>query len=378
MKFIKIFIFIPIIVLGQTTVNLPEKKIKLLFAGDLMNHGPQIKSAYVDSLQIYDYSENFVFLRTILSNSDLAFVNLETTLGIKPFTGYPNFSAPSEIAAEASKLGFNVFVTANNHSCDKNKTGIIKTLDILDKFNIIHSGTYRNKKERDSLTPLFIEKKGFKLALLNYSYGTNRIKIPYPTKVNLIDTIQIKKDLIKTKKLQPDEIIVFLHWGTQYQNKANIRQKKLAKWLHNNGVNLVIGSHPHVIQPIDIQRSTNNNLKAITIYSLGNFISNQRIFPRDGSMLVSLELSKIDEQTYISKIKVIPIWVYKYKQKNKFHYTVLPIEDFKFQPTFFQTNSDYQKMMKYYKHFLSFGFNKLLQKPLILEFSPIEYKKIMD
>ncbi len=115
--------------------------------------------------------------------------------------------------------------TANNHSCDKGLKGTINTLDVLDTLNIKHFGTYRNTKERDSLTPLIIQKNNIRIALLNYSYGTNGIPVPYPAKVNLIDKKQIKADIDKARNLLPDAIIVFLHWGTQYKFKPNQAQK---------------------------------------------------------------------------------------------------------------------------------------------------------
>ncbi len=357
-----VFIFwFPLAILGQEKQDsLPKKHLKIIFAGDLMSHGPQIKAAYNDSLKKYDYYENFAYLNNIFASSDYVIANLETTLGVKPFSGYPQFSAPLALVRDAHIAGITSFVTANNHSCDKKKKGIISTLDVLDSLYIQHSGTYRNQAERDSLTPLIIEKDSIKIALLNYTYGTNGLAVPFPTKVNLIDTLQIKKDLIKTKLSNPDEIIVFLHWGIQYQNKASKRQKKLAKFLHKNGVNLVIGSHPHVIQPVEVKKDSLKRIHSLTVYSLGNFLSNQRTFPRDGSMLVAIDLTKEkNNKTYISDLKIIPIWVYKYFENKKRHYEILPVKDFILQPDFFKTNKDYQKMMKYYKHFLGFQFEKL-------------------
>ncbi len=359
-KSLILFFLIPVAITAQIVNDSIEKQnIKITFAGDLMNHGPQIKAAYIDTLKTYDYFENFAYLSNIFSQSDMVIANLETTIGVKPYSGYPQFSAPPELIFDAYQSGITGFVTANNHSCDKSKKGIINTLDELDSLGVFHTGTFRNQHERDSLTPLIITKNNFRLALLNYTYGTNGLAIPYPTKVNLIDTIQIKKDLEKTKKLTPDEIIVFLHWGIQYQNKASKYQKKIAEFLHKNGVNLVIGSHPHVIQPIEVKKDSLKHIQSLRVYSLGNFISNQRTYPRDGSILVTVNLQKDKNKTFIDKLEVIPIWVYKFYEDKKRHYQILPVKDFILQPDFFNSNKDYQKMMKYYKHFKSFHFEKL-------------------
>jgi len=345
-KFLLIVFFFGYLAQAQTD------SLRLMFAGDMMNHGPQIKSAYQVQSNSYDYTENFQYVDSIFRQADFVIANLETTLGVKPYSGYPQFSAPVEFPLYAKKAGINIMATANNHSCDKGLKGIVNTLDVLDTLNIIHFGTYRNVVERDSLTPLIIEKNNIKIVLLNYSYGTNGIAVPRPAVVNLIDKEQIKTDIEKAKKHLPDAIIVFLHWGTQYKYKPNQSQKDLVKFLHEQGVNIIIGSHPHVLQPVEYEYDVLNDIDYLTVYSLGNFISNQRKYPRDGAMIFSMNLTK-DEQgkIRIKKYESIPVWVYKYQKDKKNHYEILPVEDFKLRPDYFQKNSDYQKMMRYYKFF---------------------------
>ena len=326
--------------------------LHIMFVGDIMNHSPQIKAAYRRANQTYDYSEYFKYVKPFFQKADFVVGNLETTLGIKPYSGYPQFSAPPALAVACREAGINVLMTANNHSCDKHKKGIVNTLDILDSLKIFHTGTFRNKTEKDSLTPLIIEKNGIKLAILNYTYGTNGISIPKPAKVNMIDTTAIKYDIKQARLKNPDEIIVFLHWGQQYKNHPNNQQKKLVAFLHKNDINIIIGAHPHVIQDVDYEQDYLNNRTLITVYSLGNFISNQRPFPRDGSMIVDFTIIKNqDGKLRIDGFNTIPTWVYKYSYDNSLHYEILPIEDFKLRPDYFKKNSDYQKMMRYYKHY---------------------------
>jgi poly-gamma-glutamate synthesis protein (capsule biosynthesis protein) len=361
-SFFYIFLFFSLNLFSQEVDSVRiSSGVKIIFGGDLMSHGPQLRAAYNDSTRTYDYKENFTYLSSLFHKHDMVVINLETVLGVKPYSGYPAFSAPPALAVAAKKAGINMFVTANNHSCDKGKKGIIKTLDILDRLQLMHTGTFRNKKEKDSLYPYITEVNGIKIAWLNYTYGTNGISTPFPTKVNRIDKKQIAVDVAKAKSLNPDVIIAFMHWGEQYQNKSNKVQQSLINYFHSLGVRYIIGSHPHVIQEIDrpVEEKAEDFL---SVYSLGNFLSNQRRFPRDGSVLVSVEFIKNQEGVSIKNMKVIPIWVYKYVEDGKRHYEILPVEDFMYNPDYFIQNEDYQKMMKYYKHFLSYEFDKLSKK----------------
>ncbi len=351
-----LFLFISIF--SNFLLHAQTDSLRLMFVGDIMNHGPQIKAAYNRLTGLYDYTENFKYVKNIFQQADIVIANLETTLGVKPYSGYPQFSAPVQLAVACKQAGITLLATANNHSCDKHKKGIINTLNVLDTLDIKHMGTYRNPNEKDSLVPLLIEKKGFKIALLNYTYGTNGLPVPAPAVVNLIDKNQIKRDIERTKKFFPDAIIVFLHWGNQYQNKPDKTQKELVKFLYLQGVNFVIGSHPHVVQPIDYEYDALNKIDYLTVYSLGNFISNQRKFPRDGGLIVSLQLYKDNNgKVRLESYQAIPVWVYKYAKENKNHYEILPVEDFKLYPEYFEKNTDYQKMMRYYRHF-----NQIIKK----------------
>ena len=339
----------------STAQQLPVDSLKIMFVGDIMSHGPQLQAAYQQADNYYDYSEYFMYVRNIFHQADFVVGNLETTLGVKPYSGYPQFSAPPALAEACRDAGINVLVTANNHSCDKKRQGIVKTLDILDSLQILHTGTFRNLKEKKQKNALIIEKNSIKLALLNYTYGTNGIRIPLPARVNVIDTIAIKQDIQNTRLQNPDGIIVFLHWGEQYQNHPNKLQKKLVEFLHRQGIKWIIGSHPHVIQDVEREQDYINHNIYLTAYSLGNFISNQRKFPRDGSIIIGLKFSKkttTDNDLKLTGYQIIPVWVYKYFKNSKRHYEILPVEDFLFRPDYFLKNTDYQKMMRYYKHYI--------------------------
>lgn len=330
-----------------------ENTIKLLFLGDIMGHGPQIKAAYDPYTKTYDYNSCFQYIAPVLSNSDFTIANLEVTLGTKPYSGYPQFSSPVALAVATQNAGIDILATANNHSCDRRKKGIEKTIDLLDSLAISHLGTYKSNSEKQAHYPLILEKNNIRIALLNYTYGTNGIPVPKGSVVTILNKERIQKDVIEAQSFQPDQIIAFVHWGEQYKDLASASQKKWFTYFKSLGVNIVIGSHPHVVEPMKWDKKQNS----LVVYSLGNFVSNQRTFPRDGAALFELILSKKDTKTSIKSASYYLTWVYKKKTKNKLSYTVLPVDEYLYKKPFFDKESDFNKMYKYAKHA-----RKLLEK----------------
>lgn len=272
------------------TVILPaQERITLLFAGDLMQHQAQIDAARTPEGN-YDYQSCFSLVKEQISNADLAIDNLEVTLGGKPYNGYPAFSAPDEYLQAIKDAGFDILVTANNHCLDRGRKGLERTIFLLDSLQIPHAGTYRDEAERKRHYPLFIHKKGFRIALLNYTYGTNGIQVSTPNIVNYIDKNIIRQDILNAQACRPDAIIAFMHWGDEYQSLPNRAQKELADWLLQQGVTHVIGAHPHVIQPMELR--TNGNQQHVVVYSLGNFISNMQATDTDGGLIFTMQLEK--------------------------------------------------------------------------------------
>jgi poly-gamma-glutamate capsule biosynthesis protein CapA/YwtB (metallophosphatase superfamily) len=264
-------------------------RLSLLFVGDIMQHDSNIAAAYNPVSKRYDYSACFEYVAPIVRAADLAIGNLELTLAGSPYKGYPQFSAPDALAIELKRIGFDVLVTANNHSLDRRKKGVERTVRVLDSLQLLHTGTFIDSTVRANTYPLVIESNGFKLSVLNYTYGTNGIPVTKPTIVNLIDTVQIKLDLAQARAQKTDAIIVFMHWGDEYQSLPNSMQKKLAKLLFREGAKLVIGAHPHVLQPME----WNKERDQLVAYSLGNFISGQRPRYRDGGAMVWVDLQKV-------------------------------------------------------------------------------------
>ncbi len=267
------------------------QEVSIVFAGDAMQHIAQVNSAKRTG-DTYDYSECFTEVKDYVSAADYAVVNFETTLGGKPYTGYPCFSSPDSYADALTEAGFDLFLNANNHTLDRNDKGLVRTINTLDNKCIPHIGTYENKVSRDSLTPFIKNIKGFEIAFLNYTYGTNGIKSTKGTVVNYIDTIQIKNDILKARERGAEVITVAIHWGEEYKLLPNRTQKKLADFLCDNGVDLIIGGHPHVIQPMEIRHLEKYDKECLVVYSLGNFISNMKTADTRGGAMVKVVIER--------------------------------------------------------------------------------------
>ncbi len=304
--------------------------LELLFVGDVMGHGGQIEAAEVEANKRYDYFPCFEFVSHIVSEADLAIANLEVTLpGKPPYKGYPQFRSPNDLAVGLRLAGFDMLTTANNHSNDSRKAGLINTIDVCEKYGFHQTGTFRNAEEKEIRYPLIVHKDNFKIAFVNYTYGTNGLKTQAPTIVNRIEEEQIKIDLAEAKKLQPDYIIALMHWGDEYQLIENKMQRKLVDSLLNWGADMIVGAHPHVVQPI--YQKTHDTEQKLVAYSLGNFISSQTKPNTDGGIILKVKLEKNFQngETYLMGHEYLPIWRHIEKKENgKKVYRVLPIRDF--------------------------------------------------
>lgn len=271
--------------------------VTLVFAGDAMQHDRQIAAAWDGNG--YDYSDCFVNVAEYVSSADYAVVNLECSLGGKPFTGYPCFSAPDNFAGALKDAGFDLFLHANNHCLDRRDAGLMRTLNVLDSMGVEHIGTYRSQSERDSLSPFIAEVKGMKIAFLNYTYGTNGIVAQRGTVVDYIDKGKIRADIQKARVLGAELLVACVHWGTEYKLLQNAEQESLAGFLEDEGVDLIIGGHPHVVQPMMIRESRKYGKKVLVAYSLGNFISAMRTADTRGGVVLRVVVGRSRGKPYI-------------------------------------------------------------------------------
>lgn len=302
--------------------SIPVRKITLLFAGDLMQHREQINAARTSSG--YDYTGCFAHVKEMISSADIAIGNLEVTLGGKPYRGYPMFSAPDEFLFALKDAGFDVLLTANNHCLDRGKKGLERTITMLDSLNIPYAGTYTDSTSRAGNYPLLLEKNGFKISILNYTYGTNGLETSPPHIVNYIDKGIIEKDIEAAKLQQPDAIIACMHWGDEYKSLPGKNEKELAGWLIGKGVTHVIGSHPHVVQPLEVRKDTLTGRKHVVAYSLGNFISNMSVRRTDGGVIVNLELTK-DSVATLSACDYSLVWTARPSPPRRKNHTMIPL-----------------------------------------------------
>jgi len=289
-----------------------------------MGHMTQVNAAKREAKgkESYNYKPVFKYLKPYFSSADLAVINLEHTLAGEPYSGYPQFSSPDESIFAIEDAGFNLIATANNHSLDRGKQGLERTISVLDSMKLKHLGTYKDSAERNLNYPLIVDMNGIRIAFLNYTYGTNMLVEEAPNVVNRIDTNQITEDIKKARFASPDFVIAIMHWGIEYENPENAEQRELAKFLAWRGVNLIIGGHPHVVQPFDKIHVPHNDSVPV-IYSLGNFISNQRDRYTNGGIVFEVTLQK-DGKTEVKDYGYMPFWVYRFSRNGATIYRMLP------------------------------------------------------
>ena len=327
-------LFCPVGLNGQDT-------LRLIFTGDIMGHESQILSAKTGSRK-FDYNPCFSHIKPILERADLAIGNLEVTLpGRWPYTGFqpaPVFRSPDALAEALKNAGFDLLFTANNHSNDGQRRGLRQTIKTLRRLEIIQSGTFLNAAERAANYPLIVQKKGFRLAFLNATFGTNGWPTFPPAIVNRLDTAQIRRDLLVAKSQNPDFIIAVLHWGLEHQLEESDEQRRLAEFMVSLGVDLIVGMHPHVAQPIQKMTATapdGSRREAIVAFSLGNFISNHHMPNADGGLLFRIDLirNSTDKKVAPGSFGYLPIWRFIYENEaGKKIYTVLPVAEIKRNP----------------------------------------------
>lgn len=310
------------------------KEAKLIAVGDIMMHSTQTRSGYDAKNKTYNFDTFFAPVKSILSTGDWVIGNLETPLAGEDaggYTGYPLFNAPAQLADAAKKAGFNILTTANNHALDRGEKGVIRTIANLSDRKIASTGTATSTGEASRT--LISTKNNISLAMLAYTYGTNGIPIPKGKDylVSLIDEKKIIKDIAKARKQGADIIAISLHFGDEYQRQPNTQQKQLVENLLKAGADIILGSHPHVVQPYKIFNFPGKNgktRKAVAIYSMGNFISGQNKKYTDLGVILQVNIRKKfpEKITEITEVKTHPTWVHRYSQNNKTNYRVLPLE----------------------------------------------------
>ena len=284
--------------------------------GDIMCHNTQYNDAYNKDTGAYDFSYVFDDISLYTKTADICVGNLETTFAGEDvgYSGYPTFNTPDSLAYELKDIGVDVLSTAGNHALDKGFNGLSRTIDVLNDADIAHTGTYKTEEEQNTILTKYV--KGIKIAFVNFTYGTNGIKIPSGKEfcVNLIDNDLITKQLDLAKSQNPDIIVACMHWGNEYKTTPNDTQKELSTFLFQNGVDIILGTHPHVLEPMEKQIVTledGTTKDGFVIYSLGNFISGQTAENTKTSIILNLTITKhTDGKITIDKAEYKPIYMY--------------------------------------------------------------------
>ena len=263
----------------------PQEEATIVFAGDAMQHKSQLENASRGG-GVYDYSETFAEIAPWVQSADYAVVNLETTLGDHNFSGFPMFCTPDSYASALKDAGFDLFLNANNHTLDRRDNGLRRTVRVLDSLGVAHTGTYTDAAARNASMPLVRDINGFKVAFLNYTYGTNGIDIQGNVVVDYIDRKKMTADIKSARSAGAELVVVLPHWGIEYELTDRAPQRELAKFMLDNGADAVIGGHPHVIQPM------HRTGDGAVVYSMGNFVSGMRTTDTRGGAMVSMHIKR--------------------------------------------------------------------------------------
>ncbi len=299
---------------NEVSNKVETKKMSLVAVGDCLIHGAVYIDARVGN-NSYDFSGMIENIKPLISDYDLKYYNQETIIGGKALgvSHYPRFNSPEEIGDNMVDLGFNLVSLANNHSLDKDEKGILNSNEYWKSKNVITAGTYSSWEERNDIK--VYEQNGIKYAFLAYTTTTNGLSMPKGKEylLNVYSEKQAKEDIDKIKD-KVDVIIVSMHWGEEYVFDPTEGEKEIANYLSSLGVNLIIGSHPHVVQPVGYVNDT------LVIYSLGNFLSGQRPMGIDKTigLMVGMDIVVNDSKVTFENVNKNLIYTYSTTSDTKY------------------------------------------------------------
>lgn len=313
--------------------------VRIAFIGDVMAHVKQLELAH-SSDSTYYFSSYFKHIKPKFDSADLVVANMEFSCGVKPYSGYPEFSAPPELPLEAQKSGVGLFLTANNHICDKGKKGVDSTYSIYKRMGINFTGIYPSAEDEEHNNPLMLDVGGIRIAFINFTYSINGHSAPEPFKVNMLDSVHVKEVILRAKERGAEFIVALPHWGEEYHLDISKEQTLWKELLYRCGVDAIIGTHPHVVQ------KTEYDTLHATAYSLGNYISNMSIAYGQIGMLYELRIFREDDWSItILPPKIEYLWCAR-GGKLEDNYTVIPILEYIEKRDEFVDKSQYDKMIR--------------------------------
>lgn len=313
---------------SDNVVTEDSSSVRLLAVGDNLIHIQVINSGKQADGSL-DYRFLYSNLKDKISAADIAVVNQETILGGDQFkySGYPSFNSPVEIGSALADTGFDVILQATNHTMDKGLAGVENTVAFWKQYSDITTLGINESKEESEQIPI-IEKNGIKIAMLNYTYSLNGKSLPdgMPYLINMLDKKKMASDIKKAKELA-DFTIVFPHWGTEYVYEPSKKQKEYTQFFYEQGADLVIGSHPHVLEPVE-WIETNEGQRMLVYYSLGNFLSYQKEAPRMLGGIAEVTITKDNTGTYISKAGIVPIITHYENGPADYNYAIYKLSEY--------------------------------------------------
>lgn len=317
------------------------KEVTLAVVGDIMVHDYQYLEAYDPITDTYHFLHNFEKIKPYFEEYDLVLGNLELTFGgtNQPYASYPCFNTPDSFLDALDDAGFDLLTTANNHSMDTGKIGLLRTLDKLDEYDIGHVGTYASQQKRDAI--LLKEVNGISIAFLSYTYGTNGIPVPDTYLVNLIDNDLMVADLKKAQEMA-DLVVVMPHMGNEYETYPRDIFKEWANLMFASGADIILASHPHVLQPMEYRKVDHGDgiHDGFIIYSLGNFISSQTTPPRNASIILHLTVEKIGSlPPSVKEVSFVPVWTQFRNAQEQNEFVVRSVYDVLTMPNELRDNT---------------------------------------
>lgn len=324
-------------------VDPKNQVITLAAVGDVMAHGPQLVAQLDSTTKKHDFNNNFQYIKPYIESVDFAMCNVETTFGGEPYSGYPLFNSPDTLATALKNAGFKLAFTSNNHMMDKGIAGVKRTIEILRENGMLVSGSRLEGEKNYVITDI----KDIKTAFIGYTYRTpevlgyktingNRLSEEAEKLVNSFGFEALDQDLeqldstIKDAKASGAElIVVYFHWGIEYQRNENEMQRYIAQKAADFGADIIFASHPHVEQPLSEVKSGKKTVPVF--YSMGNFISNQREdtvstrYAEQGA-IARAAITMSGKKVKSIRADVVPTWVNKYRQGGKTIYTIVPLD----------------------------------------------------
>lgn len=296
--------------------------VELLFVGDVMAHLPQVEAAQVGS-ERYDFGPHFAPVEPLFGRADFVVANLETTLSPRPpYGGFPAFATPDRLAHDLAAAGVDFVTLANNHIVDRGAEGVLNTIAALDNARIGHAGAAVEALNQGNLGGQVVVVGGVKIALLAYTYGVNG-SIPDDAQVALIEQGRVEADLARLPE-DVDLVVALLHWGNEYHRTPSDYQRQVAEWMRAAGVDLIVGSHPHVVQPFEEWRGSDDQCVGGVYYSLGNFISNQNDRHTDYGLAARVRVQKTANAEPTLTLSADTLYRHRYWLDGRQYFRVSP------------------------------------------------------